>query len=233
MRRGRSLGGNRVPANFTVEMRTMSNVSVSIFRNKPNPETKQRLGDLEAARGSNDKNNTQQAKEKQQRNSRRGQQNNEPTPAAALEEGEPPLDGRWTVAPASQSVDDTNHNNENETHDGLDEECLSDDDIIRGKQNSFMPAGEASRAADTAAGCGEGDNILGSGLRRRGEGARWDSSALGIRTGPKGELPRGYGRGKGRIGWGGGGDGKTHVWAPLTNTAEMEYYRFAVAADPG
>ena len=107
----------------------------------------------------------------------------------------------------------------------IDEECLSDDDLLRGSQFRFTPVGEAAKAVDTAAGAAlsEGRNAKGMGLRRRGEGARWDSSGLG--TGFKG-LPRRYGRGN-------ASKRDTHVWTRLTNTAEMEYYRFAVASDPG
>ena len=135
----------------------------------------------------------------------------------------PAPDGGWVSA--------NKHPDGGESDDGIDvdktidEECLSDDDLLRGSKFRFTPLGEAAKAVDTAAGAAlsEGRNAKGMGLRRRGEGARWDSSGLG--TGFKG-LPRRYG--------GGNTSGRdNHVWPRLTNTAEMEYYRFAVASDPG
>lgn len=109
----------------------------------------------------------------------------------------------------------------------IDEECLSDDDMPRGKTFRFTPAGEAALAVDTASGSAGahhgGGNAKGVGLRRRGEGARWDSAALGL--GHRG-LPKRYSGGN-------TGVKDSHVWTPLTNAAEMEFYRFAVASDPG
>lgn len=107
----------------------------------------------------------------------------------------------------------------------VDEECLSDDDMPRGKTFRFTPVGEAALAVDTASGAGAhaSRNAKRVGLRRRGEGARWDSAALGL--GHRG-LPKRYSRAS-------TGAKDSHVWTPLTNPAEMEFYRFAVASDPG
>lgn len=107
----------------------------------------------------------------------------------------------------------------------LDEECLSDDDLARGNTFHFTPAGEASRAVDFASGdvVNKEGYARGVGLRRRGEGARWDSAALGM--GRRG-MPRRYGGDSTRA-------RDSRVWTPLKNPAEMEYYRFSVASDPG
>ena len=95
----------------------------------------------------------------------------------------------------------------------------------RGRTFRFTPAGEAALAVDTAAGTGAhaGGSVKSVGLRRRGEGARWDSAALGL--GHR-RLPKRYSSAN-------TGAKDTHVWTPLTNPAEMEFYRFAVASDPG
>lgn len=155
----------------------------------------------------------------------------DPSPSAV--EASPP-DGGWAenLAPVGQAVRGANGGDDGTNADKtLDEECLSDDDVYRGSRFNFTPAGEAAHAVDTAAGvvASEGGYARGGGLRRRGEGARWDSAALG--TGRRG-LPKRYGRGVG--GGNAAGSGRdSHVWTRLTNPAEMEYYRFAVAADPG
>lgn len=135
----------------------------------------------------------------------------------------PPPEGSWANAPV---LADGGASDDGINADGtLDEECLSDDDLPRGSNFQFTPAGEAALAVDTAAGAvaSEGGNPRGVGLRRRGEGTRWDSAALGTRH--RG-LPRRYGGGN-------TGARDSHIWTPLTNPAEMEYYRFAVASDPG
>ena len=138
----------------------------------------------------------------------------------------PPPEGGW----ASHLVGEEDNNDDKDedrviVDDTIDEECMSDDDMPRGRTFRFTPAGEAALAVDTAAGAGAhgGGNERTVGLRRRGEGARWDSSALGL--GHRG-LPKRYGRAN-------TGAKDSHVWTPLTNPAEMEFYRFAVASDPG
>lgn len=144
--------------------------------------------------------------------------------SAPGEERVPPDAGGWAISPVvKDDYEDDTHVNQGAT---LDEECLSDDDLHRGSRFHFTPAGEAADAVDTAAGANtqEGGRVIGTGLRRRGEGSRWDSAALGV--GHKG-LPRRYGGGNGPTGQ------DSHVWTPLKDPAEMEYYRFAVASDPG
>lgn len=100
------------------------------------------------------------------------------------------------------------------------EECLSDDDAIRGSKFLFTPSGEAAQAVDTVAGCG----LRNDGLRRRGEGARWDSAAVGKGSGRR---PHPYGEESASTA------GDAYIWTPLTNPAEMGFYRFSVASDPG
>lgn len=135
----------------------------------------------------------------------------------------PPPDGSWAGAAPVKGGDPSDDGINAATT--IDEECLSDDDATRGSKFQYTPTGEAAVAVDMAAGAANSDGryTRGAGLRRRGEGARWDSAALG--TGGRG-LPRRYG-GANAIAR------DSHVWTPLTNAAEMEYYRFAVAADPG
>lgn len=137
----------------------------------------------------------------------------------------PPPQGSWAKAPLLDGDTGYDSSDNVKVDNTLDEECLSDDDLRRGNKYRFTPAGEAALAVDTAAGvvANEGSNACVVGLRRRGEGARWDSAALGM--GHKG-LPQRYG---GRT----TSADDSHVWMPLTNPAEMEYYRFAVAPDPG
>lgn len=100
------------------------------------------------------------------------------------------------------------------------EECLSDDDATRGSKFLFTPSGEAAQAVDTVAGSG----LRNEGLRRRGEGARWDSAAL--RKG-SGRMSNPHGEGSQSA------EGEAYIWTPLTNPAEMGFYRFSVASDPG
>lgn len=158
---------------------------------------------------------------------------NERDPSPSAVEASSP-DGGWAeiLAPVRPAARGANGGDDGINADKtLDEECLSDDDVYRGSRFNFTPAGEAAHAVDTAAGvvASDGGYARGVGLRRRGEGARWDSAALG--TGRRG-LPKRYGRGVG--GGNAAGNGRdSHVWTRLTNPAEMEYYRFAVAADPG
>lgn len=106
------------------------------------------------------------------------------------------------------------------SNDILEEECLSDDDATRGSKFLFTPSGEAAHAVDTVAGTG----LTSEGLRRRGEGARWDSAALGR---GRRRLSRPYGEGSASAA------GEAYIWTPLTNPAEMGFYRFSVASDPG
>ncbi|CAM9913527.1 unnamed protein product, partial [Ectocarpus sp. 12 AP-2014] len=139
----------------------------------------------------------------------------------------PPPQGGWAShLEGEEDVDDGNDNEEHvKIEETVDEECLSDDDMPRGSTFRFTPSGEAPLAVDKAAGSGAhtGGHAKGVGLRRRGEGARWDSAALGL--GHRG-LPKRYSGGN-------NGARDSHVWTPLTNPAEMEFYRFAVASDPG
>lgn len=139
----------------------------------------------------------------------------------------PPPQGGWAShLEGEEDVDDGNDNEEHvKIEETVDEECLSDDDMPRGRTFRFTPSGEAALAVDMASGSGAhtGGHAKGVGLRRRGEGARWDSAALGL--GHRG-LPKRYSGGN-------TGAKDSHVWTPLTNPAEMEFYRFAVASDPG
>lgn len=139
----------------------------------------------------------------------------------------PTPQGAWAShLEGEEDVDDGNDNEEHvKIEETVDEECLSDDDMPRGHTFRFTPSGEAALAVDKAAGSGAhtGGHAKGVGLRRRGEGARWDSAALGL--GHRG-LPKRYSGGN-------TGARDSHVWTPLTNPAEMEFYRFAVASDPG
>ncbi|CBJ31118.1 conserved unknown protein [Ectocarpus siliculosus] len=139
----------------------------------------------------------------------------------------PPPQGGWAShLEGEEDVDDGNDNEEHvKIEETVDEECLSDDDMPRGSTFRFTPSGEAALAVDKAAGSGAhtGGHAKGVGLRRRGEGARWDSAALGL--GHRG-LPKRYSGGN-------NGARDSHMWTPLTNPAEMEFYRFAVASDPG
>lgn len=136
----------------------------------------------------------------------------------------PPPEGGWASLLEGEE-DDDNEEDRVKVDATIDEECMSDDDMPRGRTFRFTPAGEAALAVDTAAGSGahSGGSEKTVGLRRRGEGARWDSAALGL--GHRG-LPKRYSKATA-----GGKD--SHVWTPLTNPAEMEFYRFAVASDPG
>lgn len=134
----------------------------------------------------------------------------------------PPLDGSWVNLPTDEdNVADAKAKRYQSKV--FDEECLSDDDMIRGDKYSFTPVGEAVHAANAAAGTTETSAGRRIGLRRRGEGARWDNTALG--TGGRGLTTQHDARSTTRA--------QSHVWTPLTDPVEMQYYRFAVATDPG
>lgn len=137
----------------------------------------------------------------------------------------PPPQGGWASLLEGEEDDNQDNVDRVKIDETVDEECLSDDDMPRGRTFRFTPAGEAALAVDTAAGTGAhgGGSAKTVGLRRRGEGARWDSAALGL--GHSG-LPKRYSGAN-------TGARDSHVWTPLTNPAEMEFYRFAVASDPG
>lgn len=137
----------------------------------------------------------------------------------------PPPQGGWASLLEGEEDDNQDNVDRVKIDETVDEECLSDDDMPRGRTFRFTPAGEAALAVDTAAGTGAhgGGSAKTVGLRRRGEGARWDSAALGL--GRKG-LPKRYSGAS-------TGTRDSHVWTPLTHPEEMEFYRFAVASDPG
>eukprot|EP00903_Cladosiphon_okamuranus_P006402 g6267.t1 len=137
----------------------------------------------------------------------------------------PPPQGGWASLLKGEEDDTQDNVDRVKIDETIDEECLSDDDMPRGRTFRFTPAGEAALAVDTAAGTDAhaGGSSKSVGLRRRGEGARWDSAALGL--GHRG-LPKRYNRASTAA-------KDSHVWTPLTDPAEMEFYRFAVASDPG